>query len=363
MQLEVTNRRRAYEGMLSGSLKNRIVKTGIASGTVYSGKAVCEYDTGQINPSKKKVKLPTSAAEAMRCVGIVPVLETHGQDQDVNYDSYADTELLSYLEQGKMWVVCENAITDITKPVYVKRANGNLTQVFYLTIQDGAAADKVYSFNLHHPDGSVTAISHTSVGVDETVVATAVAALIDAVTGIGATASSTVVTCTAATADERWKCTELDSDDIVLTGETIPTAGTLGAFRSGADAVQVQTISLADTAADGKLYPVNIRKVDLSTGIVTDYSFTHIGSGTTEATEATAIAALINAIPGLAATAASEVITVTADDLDVDWQISRNDDMVVAETTSTDWTKCDKFKFESYEEMDGIFMALVNVKG
>lgn len=357
-QREITNRLRAYEGMLTGSVKDRVIKTGIASGTIYGGKAVCEYDSAQIDPNKKKVKLPTSVAEAKACVGLVPVLETHGQTEGLNYDVYLDKALLSYVTEGRAWVVCENAITDLTKPVYIKRANGNLTQVFYLTIQSGAAADKVYSFNLVGPDGSITAISHTSVDDDETAVATAVAALIDAVTGIGASAASSVITCTAAVADERWKCTELVAADIVLTGETTPTAGVLGAFRSGADTPQVFTITLADTAAADKLYPLVI--TNLTTG--EKHVFTHIASGAVEATEATAIASLINAITGLGAAAVDEVITVTAASSDVEWNISENADMAVAETTSTDWTKCDKFKFESYEEMDGVFMALVNIK-
>ena len=362
-QTQVVKRLKAFEGLATGPLKDRVMKTGIAYGTIYGGKAVTEYNTGQVDVTKKTVKLPTSAAEAARCVGLVPILETHGQTDDANYDSYADDELLSYMTQGRMWCTSENAVTNKQKPVYVKKANGNLTQVFYLTVQDGAAVDKVYSFKVKGPDGTITTVSYTAVGVDETVVATAIAAIIDAITGISAAAVNTVITCTAANADERWQILELDSDDIVLTGETTPTTGTLGSIRSGAKDEQVITITLADTAAADKLYPVNVKKIDDATGTVTEYAIVHTASGAVEATEATAIAALLNAFDGLTAAAIDEVITCTADNLDETWIISGNADMTVADATSTDWARCDNFEIESYEEIDGVFLALVKVKG
>lgn len=360
MQYEIGSRKRAAAGMMTGAVRHRKIYTGMASGVVYGGKAVCFDGTDEINPDLKNVKLPTTAAEAASCCAVVPINDTHGRADGVeNYDAYASGDILPYMTEGDIWVESENVVTDKTMPVFIKRANGNLTQVFVLTIQSGAAADKVYSFDLIGPNGQTHSISHTSADDDETLVATEIAALIDAVTGIGAAAVSTAVTCTAANADEQWIIRNLTVADIVLTGETSPSVGTLGSFRSGTDVVQTFTITLADTASDGKVYTVvfrNVRTGQLKT-------ITHVASGAVEATEATALAALINAETEFTASAASAVVTVTAAATTTLWEISANADMAVVETTDSDWTRCDAFECISYEQVGDVFMMCVRVKG
>lgn len=325
---------RAVEGMLANSVHEQEIVTRFSSGQIPVGKAVTPFADSEVGPDNQRSKLPTSAAEVTRCEGVSVFSESIPQTDDDNHAFYADQSPMGVCKKGVMWVVSGNQITDLNKPVYVRHANGNLIQVFTLTVQAGAEADKVYSFQVQAPNGSITAISHTAVDDDEDLVATGLASQINAITGIGAVAAGPIVTCTAANADEIWKILELVVADIVLAGETSPTAGSLGSFRSVSDAVQVQTITLADTAATDKLYPIHMES---NTG--KSFNFTHIASGVDESVEATAIAAIVDAHADLAAAAVGAVITVTNANLDEYWTISGNADMTVAETTSTNYAR------------------------
>lgn len=324
----------AVEGMLANSIHEQEIVTRIASGQIPVGKAVTPYADSEVGPNSQRSKLPTSAAEAAKCEGVAVFSESLPQTDTENYAYYATQRPMGVCKKGEIWVVSGNQITDLNKPVLVRHANGNLTQVFVLTIQAGSATDKVYTFKVQAPNGAITTITHTAVDDDEDLVATAVASQIDAISGIGASATGPVVTCTADNADELWKVLELVVADIVLTGETTPTAGTLGSFRSTMDAVQVHTLSLADTAATGKPYTFTFKS-----NLGRFFQFTYLSTGAVEATEATAIAAIIDADTDLAAAAVDEVITVTAANLDEFWEISANADVAVAETTSTNYAR------------------------
>jgi hypothetical protein len=357
MQLHINqNLKKAAPGMMTGDLHNRSIDSRLANEIIYVGKAVTPCATTELNSDLRKVKLPTSAAEVARTEGVSIWSPAMASEDDLNYAQYLAGEMVSVLRKDDIWVEVGNVITNLDDPVLVKRANGNLVQVFELTIQAGAVADKVYSFTLQHPDGSTTLISHTAVDDDETLVATGIAALITAITGISAAAVSNVVTCTAGNAGERWKCLDLVATDIVLTGETTPTVGTLGSFRSQYETYQVQTLTHADTAASGKVINVDIEGPD-----GTRHSIAYTETGATEATECTAIAALINAISGLTSSAATNVITITADNINERWKISQSADLVLAETTVTDFSEWKNAKWIGYEEIDGVFFGLLRV--
>jgi hypothetical protein len=75
-----------------------------------------------------------------------------------------------------------------------------------LTVQATVTEGDVYSFNLRSPAGVVTEISYTAQAADTpTLVATAVAALITAVTGITSTAAVAVISNAADNSNETWQ--------------------------------------------------------------------------------------------------------------------------------------------------------------
>lgn len=358
MQTQVRSQQlQAVEGMLANSIHDCEIHSRIASGVVYAGKAVTPYATTEVNPNLQRSKLPASAAQVALCEGVAKLSDTLPQTDGVNHSEHASGSVMEVVKKGEIWVVSGNQITDLSKPVYVRHSNGNLVQVFTLTLQNTAAVDKVYDFNIIDPDGTLHNIRRVAVGTDEDVEATAIAALIDAIDGITAAAVSTVITCTADTADEHWQVQDLEVADIVLAGETSQMAGTAGSFRSTADAVQTLTITLADTAASGKLYPLVIRNKD--TGAV--YAITHTATGTDEDAEATAIAALINAFTGIGAAAVSNVITCTAANLDEEWEITGNADMAVADTTATNYARWAKAQWVASATVGNVWMGKLRI--
>jgi hypothetical protein len=95
--------------------------------------------------------------------------------------------------------------------VAVGRLVDDYDQTTTLTVGSTVTVGDIYAFTLRAPDGTTTAISYTAqTGDTPTLVATAVAALIDAVTGISSTSAVAVITNVADNSNEFWQFEDLD---------------------------------------------------------------------------------------------------------------------------------------------------------
>jgi hypothetical protein len=109
--------------------------------------------------------------------------------------------------------------------VVVGRLVTSYDQLTELTVQATVTVGDVYSFNLRSPAGVVTAISYTAITADTpTLVATAVAALIDAVTGITSTSAVAVISNVADNSDETWQFEGLDPAQFHFEDTTVDTS-------------------------------------------------------------------------------------------------------------------------------------------
>ena len=105
------------------------------------------------------------------------------------------------------------ASTPKPEKVLVGRLLNSFTQIFTLEVKTGVVeTGKVFAFNLVSPAGVVTAISYTAIALDtETIVAAAIAALINAVAGITVPVpGAAILTATADNVDEMWLITGLN---------------------------------------------------------------------------------------------------------------------------------------------------------
>lgn len=74
--------------------------------------------------SPTQAKLPTTAAEVAKCLGVTVLMPLKGEGSL----DYAVGESILYLEKGEIWVAVEGAVSD-GSDVYVRFAdNGTLTQ-------------------------------------------------------------------------------------------------------------------------------------------------------------------------------------------------------------------------------------------
>jgi len=116
------------------------------------------------------------------------------------------------------------------KPQYVKigKLGTSFNQTFTLTIAPGSVYDgKSYAFSVEAPNGgAVTDIAYTisDATPTEDEVATAIAALIGAITDITATATLHVISCVADDPDAQWYVHDLSPDDIIYEDTTIDSA-------------------------------------------------------------------------------------------------------------------------------------------
>ena len=104
--------------------------------------------------------------------------------------------------------------TPKTKQVVVGRLLTAFDQTFELTVKAAAAEeDRVLAFNVISPAGATTSISYTVQSGDTTTdIATAVAALITAITDITSTSALAVISCAADNSGEMWYLDSLDID-------------------------------------------------------------------------------------------------------------------------------------------------------
>ena len=107
--------------------------------------------------------------------------------------------------------------------IIVGRLVDDFDQTFTLIVQSTVTVGDVYSFNLRAPNGgSVTAISYTAqTGDTPTLVAAALQALIDAVSGITATSSTPSISCAADNSNEMWQVEDLDPQQIWFLDTTV----------------------------------------------------------------------------------------------------------------------------------------------
>jgi len=107
-------------GALAENTTNAPLRALIAEVNVPCGLAVC------IGSSDNKAKLPTSAAEVAKCVGVAVYLPLR-KELPAGAD-YAQGDHLLYLEKGEIFVAVEGAVT-AGEQAYVRfAANGDLKQ-------------------------------------------------------------------------------------------------------------------------------------------------------------------------------------------------------------------------------------------
>jgi hypothetical protein len=107
--------------------------------------------------------------------------------------------------------------------VIVGRLVSDFTHISTLTVQASVTVGDVYAFNVRAPNGgAVTAISYTAQSGDTpTLVATAVAALINAITDISSAGVAAVITNTADNVNEMWQFEDLDVEQFAFEDTTV----------------------------------------------------------------------------------------------------------------------------------------------
>jgi hypothetical protein len=139
--------------------------------------------------------------------------KTQGEVSTYNSVSVlSDLVLAGFTSYDPIYRTVASIISAPTKPQQIKigKLVTAFSQTFTLTIPDTVVIGKIYSFTLIAPTGVETAISFTAVDTLPASIATGLAALITAVTGITATPASNVVTCSADSDNQMWLCQDID---------------------------------------------------------------------------------------------------------------------------------------------------------
>lgn len=112
--------------------------------------------------------------------------------------------------------------TPKVKNIAVGRLVTDYNQTIDLTVQATVTEGDIYAFDLRAPDGTLTEISYTAQTADTpTLVGTAVAALIAAVTDISATATLELIECVADNPNEMWQFENLNVQQFAFEDTTI----------------------------------------------------------------------------------------------------------------------------------------------
>lgn len=112
------------EGMLADSGDIDVVSK-LAKAQVAPGRAV-RIDTGD---TFEQVSVPTSAAQVTGDATNAPPVGVTLWDNTALTNPYAANDPIPVVREGKMWVICEDAV-DPSKPVYIRHTvNGGLTVI------------------------------------------------------------------------------------------------------------------------------------------------------------------------------------------------------------------------------------------
>lgn len=162
--------------------------------------------------------------------GVPMVVGPHSHFVELAREYNLSTALASMVSDGfSVYDPIYKAVAALARntPKPTKVIVGKLTtsydQTFDLTVLPiTAVGGEVFAFEIVHPDGTVTSISYSATAAqDEDAIATAVAALVDAITGLTASATLNVISVAADNSDEQWFVRELDTN-LVEFLETTP---------------------------------------------------------------------------------------------------------------------------------------------
>jgi hypothetical protein len=223
-----------YDGLVDSSIFETEIRTyasGEADGIPF-GKAVVLHDVTSMDIEAQAIDLPASAAEVASVIGISVRDRVKEMVYDENYALYELYSPVSVMVKGRMWVRVETEILSLARGVFVRHTcatpvlpdtcNGQfasalvdndsgleVAQTFTLTVATAAYTGLAVSVLLRNKvTGAAYNLSYAAADAatdDQDDVAGDLAALIDALDGIAATATGAVVTCTAANLGEVWE--------------------------------------------------------------------------------------------------------------------------------------------------------------
>lgn len=182
-----------------------------------------------LNQIVNAVVSTNSRGVTQRGFGTPMILGVHTNTQETvkSYDAgsiLSDLVTDGFTAYDPIYVTANSIVANTPRPNTIKigKLVTAFSQAFDITVADNVVEDKVYSFTLRSPAGVDTEISYTALVTDDHEdVATALAALITAVSGITASATLEVISCSADNNNEMWRCLDINPQDLQYNDTTV----------------------------------------------------------------------------------------------------------------------------------------------
>jgi len=174
----------------------------------------------------------TSATPTLPGFGIPAILayHTHWTDRIRTYTDLAGMTADGFTTTEPAYLMAQSIVQQSPRPTTFKviRGTTSVVQTWTFTVTDNTDGHSVGQ-TVTSPTGVVTACYHTVAGETTAQVATAVAALIDAIVGVGAAAVGSVVTVTADVSGTIWYSSLVSGGNFADTSPTVNPATDLDA--------------------------------------------------------------------------------------------------------------------------------------